>query len=178
MLHAILPDQAGQRIDGLLLFAFAERGIDDSRIEHAARRIHDGDLAAVRVAGIPPHRHMSLHRLHQKRPEVQREIMDRTLRSGIRQRAAQLPFQTRRQQAVIAVGRDCAEKRHGRRSGRYDRAADRLHGKLLVHVHGNSEPALALTAIERQHLMALEPGDRLREVVIEPVDRVLLLCRL
>lgn len=115
-------------------------------------------------------------RLHQKRPEVQRKVPDGALGCQFRQISAQLALQTRSQKPVIAVGADCAEERHGGRSGDDDAAAERLHSCILVHLDADLQKALALAAVECEHLMALELCHRLAEFVIQAVDRVLVLC--
>ena len=65
MPDGVLSDERGELFDALALLALAVRRIDDGGIQHLARTVHNGDLAAHAIPGIQPHRHKSLDgRLH------------------------------------------------------------------------------------------------------------------
>ena len=113
MFHVVLVDEPLEGIDCLLLFALGKRRVDDRRIEHLARRVDDGHLAAVRVAGVQPHRDKALHgRLHEKRPEVQSEIMNGRLVCRVGQHRPELALHAGRKKPVVAVFRRRGQKRH------------------------------------------------------------------
>ena len=113
MLHAVLVDEPLEGIDRLLLFALGKRRVDDRRIEHLARRVDDGHLAAVRVAGVEPHRDKALHgRLHEKRPEVEGKVVNRRLVCRVGQHRPELALHAGRKKPVVAVFGRRGQKRH------------------------------------------------------------------
>ena len=179
MSHAVLFNEPLQRDDGFLPLGLGEGGIDHSGVQHLARRVHHGDLAAVAVAGVQPHRHMTAHRrLHQKWAQVQREIANRALVGLVRQGAAQFALHTGRDQAVIGVlgsGADEGCRPAARDKHRPAHADKRL---LPVHLHAGLQKSLAFAAVYGKHLMPLQLGKRLGKVIIGLVDGGLLLLAL
>ena len=128
MAHAVSVDQLLEAVDCLLLFALGKRRIDDRRIQNLSRRVDHCDLAAVRVAGVEPHRDEALHRrLHQKRAQVQRKIANCRLVCRIGKTRAKLALHAGRKQPVEAVLRSRNQKRHRRRSGLDHMPPDQLH---------------------------------------------------
>ena len=85
-----------------------------------------------------------------------------------------LPLQGGVEEPVIGVLRGGPDKGHGPRPRPHHRPAEQHQGRLPVGDHGRPQKALPLPPVDRQDLVALEPGDGLGEVVVEPVDRVLL----
>ena len=178
MLDPVLVDEPLKGIDCLLLFALGKRRVDDRGIEHLARRVDDSHLAAVRVAGVQPHRDKALHgRLHEKRPEVQREIMNGRLVCRVGQHRPELALHAGRKKPVVAVLRRRGQKRHRRRAGLYDALSDQLHRFHPVQIQRDLQIALLLAPVEGQHLMALELRDGLMETIIKPVNGVFVFLR-
>ena len=178
MLHAVLVDEPLEGIDRLLLFALGKRRVDDRRIEHLARRVDDGHLAAVRVAGVEPHRDKAFHgRLHEKRPEVERKVVNGRLVCRVGQHRPELALHAGRKKPVVAVLRRRSQKCHRRRAGLYDASLNQLHRFHPVQIQRDLQIALLLAPVEGQHLMALELRDGLMEIIIKPVNGVFVLLR-
>ena len=178
MLDPVLVDEPLEGIDRLLLFALGERRVDDRRIEHLARRVDDGHLAAVRVAGVEPHCDKAFHgRLHEKRPEVEGKVVNRRLVCRVGQHRPELALHAGRKKPVVAVFGRRSQKCHRRRAGLYDASLNQLHRFHPVQIQRDLQIALLLAPVEGQHLMALELRDGLMEVVIKPVNGVLVLLR-
>ena len=114
VLYLVLAHEGGQGGDGLLLFSFAEGGIDHAGVQHLAGGIHHGHLAAVAVAGVKAHGDEALHRrLHQQRLQIQGEIVDGTLAGPVGELTAYLPLDGGEDQPVIGI------LRRGTDEGRY-----------------------------------------------------------
>ena len=157
MLDPVLVDEPLEGIDRLLLFALGKRRVDDRGIEHLPRRVDDSHLAAVRVAGVQPHRDKALHgRLHEKRPEVERKVVNRRLVCRVGQHRPELALHAGRKKPVVAVLRRRGQKRHRRRAGLYDASLNQLHRFHPVQIQRDLQIALLLAAVEREYLMALE----------------------
>ena len=179
VLHAVLPDQLCQRRDGLLLLPLAVGGIDHSGVQHLAGAVHHRHLAAHPVSRVQAHGDLALHRrLHQQGFQVQGELADGPLVRLVRQGGAGLPLQGGEDQAVIGVLRRGLDEFHGRAARDDHMAPDGLEGPVPVQFHTDLQKALLLPPVDGQHLVALEPGEGLGEVVVQPVDRVLLHRRL
>ena len=174
VLHAVPADQGSQRPDGLVLLALAVGGIDDGRVEDAARAVDHRNLAAHPVAGIKAHGDLALDgRLHQQRTQVQRKLADGTLAGCRGEFRADLTLQRGKEQAVIGVERRGADEIHGP-SARHDhRAVDRAHGGVVVQFDRNPQHLLLLPAVNGENLVSLQAGEILREVIIELIDRIL-----
>ena len=115
MLHAVLVDEPLEGIDRLLLFALGKRRIDDRSIEHLARRVDDGHLAAVRVAGVKSHCDKTLDgRLHEKRAEVEGKVVNRRLVCRVGQHRPELALHAGRKKPVVAVFGRRSQKCHRR----------------------------------------------------------------
>ena len=156
MAHVVLLDELRKLRDRVLLLFFAERRIDDRGVEHLARLVHDGDLAAVAVAGVEAHRDRAFYRrLHEKRAQVEGEIMNGLLVCHVRQRRAQFAFHAGLQQPVIAVVADGLDKFHRWAAGLYDAAPDALQRLVAVNGQADLQGPLAFAAVECQNLMAL-----------------------
>ena len=117
-------------------------------------------------------------RLHQKRPQIQSEIVDRALVGRIGQRIAQLALHARRDQAIVCVLGSGADKGSSTSARLEDRPAQADERLLAVGIDGNLQKALALAAVEGENLVALHLADRLGEVKIHPIDRARLLLLL
>ena len=157
-----------------LLLALAERRIDDCGVQHLAGRIHDGDLAAVAVAGVEPHGDEALDgRLHEQRLEVQGKIADRGLVGRVGEQVADLPFQAREDQPVVAVlSGGCRRMSWRRLPGLTTRRRSVWIAASAIHVEADLQKALLLAAVERQNLMALQFCNRLGKLVIEAIDGI------
>ena len=91
MLNIVLSHKAGEDADGLGFFTGGEGRVHDGGIEHLARTVNDGDLAAVAVAGVETHSDLALDgRLHQQRAQVEGEHLYRALAGGIGKGGARL----------------------------------------------------------------------------------------
>ena len=108
------------------------------------------------VTGVKSHGHATAHRrLHEQRTKIQGKIVDGTLVCLVSQGAAQLALHTRRDQPVICVLGSRPHK--GRRTAARDqhRAAHAHERLLTVKFDLGLQKALALSAIDSQHLMSL-----------------------
>ena len=168
-----------ERFDRFGAFCFGERGVDDGGVQHLARRVNDGDLAAVAVAWVEAHGHMAAHgRLHEQRPEIQSKIADGPLVGPLRERGTQLALHAGRDEAVIGVLTGGAQE-GGCAAARHEHAAAHAdEGLLAVRFQRDLQKALAFTAVHGEDLVALQPGHRLAEVIIELIDGGLLLLPL
>ena len=102
--HAVLADGGEHARGGRLARAVALRDLQHAVVEHAARRVDDGHLAAVAVAGVEAHDRVARERrLQQELAQVDAEEVDGVLLGFFRQRGADLARQGRQQQALVAV---------------------------------------------------------------------------
>ncbi len=179
VLHTVFFDEPGQGGDGLLFLPLAVGGIDHGGVQHLAGAVHHGHLAPHAVARVQAHGHLPLHRgLHQKGLQIQGELADGPLAGGLGEAAPGLPLQGGEDKTVIGVLRRGLDKLHGRRPRDHHPAAEGPQGQLPVQLDGDLELSLLLSPVDGQDLVALHPGEGLGEVVVEPVDRVLLHGRL
>ena len=176
VLHTVFARQCGKRVDGLLLFLRAERRVDDGGIEHLSRRVHDGDLASVRVAGVKSHRNEALdRRLHEKRPEVEGKIVDGRRVCTLGECVSELALEAWRDEACEAVFAHRREKRHCARTRLHHGPAHDGQARGLVQIDGHLELAFAFAAVEGQNLVVLQLSDWLGEIKVQPVDGVFVL---
>ena len=169
----VLADERGELGDRLALLTLAERRIDDRGVQHLTGRIHDGDLAAVAVAGVESHGDEAFDgRLHEQRLEVEGKVADRGFVGRVGEQIADLPFQAREDQPVVAVLSGGCNECHGGAAGLDDKAAERLDRGVAIHVEADLQKALFLAAVERQNLMALQFCNRLGKLVIEAIDGI------
>ena len=175
MLNAVPAHKAGEDADGLGLFPGREGRVHDGGVEHLARTVDDGYLAAVAVAGVEPHCHLALDgRLHQQRAQVEGKHFYRALAGGIGKGGARLALHRRPDKAVVSIVRGGADEGHGAAAGLYDGAAHVLERKLPVKLNADPELILLLAAVYGENLVPLKLPDALAEIVIEPVDAVLI----
>ena len=100
----VLADQAGQRADSLLLFGVVKGRVHDCGVEHLARCVDDGDLAAHAVARVETHGDLALdRRLHEQRTQVQRELAYSALGGGIRELGANFTLERRENEPCVCV---------------------------------------------------------------------------
>ena len=178
MLNPVLQDTALELFDALLPLALAKSRVDHHRIQHLAGPVDHGDLASVRIARVESHDHLAAHRrLHEQRTQVEREIVNRSLRGVLGQLGADFPFERREQQTVPAVLRRLHHEFPAGGSPAHHVPPDRRERTLRVRPDGYLEESLLLAAVDCEHLMSLQTPHRLREVVVQPVDRVLLTGR-
>ena len=104
--------------------------------------------------------------------------MDGPLAGLVREGIADLPLQGGVQEPVIGVLRHGLHELHGPGSGPDHRPAEQGQGLVPVSDHDGLQSPLPLPPVDGQDLVALEAGDGLGEVIVEPVDRVLLRGRL
>ena len=179
VLHAVLPNQLGQGGDGLFLLPLAVGGVDHGGVQHLARAVHHRYLAAHPVPRVQAHGGLALHRgLHQQGLQIQGELADSPLVRLVRQGGAGLPLQGGKDQAVVGVLRRGLDKFHGGAAGDDHVPPDGLEGPVPVQLHMDLQKALLLPPVDGQDLVALESGEGLGEVVVQPVDGVLLHRRL
>ena len=179
VLHTVFFDKRGEDAYRLRLLSCREGGVDNGGVEHLAGRVHDGDLAAVAVARVKPHRDLAPdRRLHQKRLEIQGEVFDRALAGGVGEGCSRLAFHGRADEPVKRVVRRGADKGHCAAAGDDHGAAKLSQGKLTVKLDADAKKALLLAAVYGKYLMPLNFGDRLGKVVIQTVDGVFLPRRL
>ena len=169
---------ANETLDGFLCRLHSrstlEHRVDDRRVQHAARLIHHGDLAAMGIARIETDGGTPLdRRRHQEGLEVQREYADGRCLRLVRQFSAQLRVQGRRDQPGVGVitgtghiytGRGaiaahiaCADD--GLRCGNIDLQRDLDRAFLLRTVHG-------------QHTVARHQPQRFTVVIVHAVGAV------
>ena len=119
---------------------------------------------------------MTLYRrLHQKRLQVQGKLSDSALAGGIGQGRAHLPLQRGVDQPVIGVLAGGGHNGRGRRAGLYHRPLYLVQRRDSVQQHGDGEEALLFAPVDGEDLVSCQLGQRLIEVVVQPVDAVLLL---
>ena len=177
--HAVAADKARQDGDALRLFPLPVGGIDHGGVQHLSGGVHHRHLTPHAVARIQAHGHPALYRrLHQQGPEIQGKVVDGPLAGLIREGIADLPLQGGVQEPVIGVLRHGLHELHGPGSGPHHRPAEQGQGLIPVSDHDGLQSPLPLPPVDGQDLVALEAGDGLGEVVVEPVDRVLLRGRL
>ncbi|MPM35682.1 hypothetical protein SDC9_82275 [bioreactor metagenome] len=176
MLHRVFLHKRFQLFNCLLLLPFAEGRIDHRRVEHLTRIADHGNLAAIAITRIEPHRHVPLdRRLHQKGFEVEREVMYCALVGKIGQRIARFALHAGEDQTVIRVL--C------RGINKFARVVVCLDGGALhcierefpIQIQIDLEEPFLLPAVDRENLVALELCHRLIKLIIEPIDRVLFL---
>ena len=90
-----------------------------------------------------------------KRLEVEGKVADRGFVGRVGEQIADLPFQAREDQPVVAVLSGGCNECHGGAAGLDDKAAERLDCGVAIHVEADLQKALFLAAVERQNLMAL-----------------------
>ena len=93
---------------------------------------------------------------------------------AVREFGTDLALQRGKEQAVISVQRRRLDKVHGTGTGHHHVAIDPLHGQIVVKNNGDLQQLLFFTAVDRQDLVALQVGKDLAEIIVEPIDRVLL----
>ena len=179
VLDAVAAHKGRERGDRLVLLPLAVGRIDHGGVQHLARAVHDRDLAAHAVAGIKTHRDLALdRRLHQQRAQVGGKLADGAGAGRVGQVRSDLALKRGEEQPVIGVLGSRADKAHRARAGHNDGAVDRLQRAVALQLDGDLQEALLLTAVDGQDLVALQAGDRLGKVVVQPVDRILLARRL
>ena len=175
VLHTVLFNEPGQGGNGLFPLPLSLCEVDHSGIQHLAGAVHHRHLAAHPVTRVQPHGDLALNRrLHQQGPQVQCELADGALAGRLRQGGAGLPLQRGEKQPVIGVLRRGLDKLHGRAARHYHLPADRPQGQFPVQLHADLERFLLFAPVDGQDLMPLKPGDGLGEIIVEPVDRILL----
>ena len=175
VLHAVLADQGGQLLDGLVLLPLAVGGIDDGGVQNPAGPVDHGDLAAHAVPGVEAHGDLALDgRLHQEGTKVQGKLADGAFTGRRRELGADLALERREEQAVIGVKRRSADKLHRPGSGHDHGAIDRAHGGVVVQLDRNPQHLFLLPAVDGKNLVPLQAGEILGKVVIELIDRILL----
>ena len=173
VLHAVLPDQLRQHGNGLVLLPLAVGGIHHRGIQHLAGAVHHRHLAAHAIAGVKAHGDLSLHRrLHQQRLQVQGKLADGALVGLLRQQIPHLPLQRGIDQPVVGVLAGRLDEFHGGGAGLHHGTAHQRQRRVTVQQHGDREEALLFAPVDGQYLMPGQPGQRLLEVVIQPVDAV------
>ena len=179
VLHAVLSDQLCQGGDSLVLLPLAVGGVYHGGVQHFARAVHHRHLAAHPVPRVQAHGDPALHRgLHQQGLQIQGELADGPLVRPLRQVGASLPLQGGEDQAVVCVLRRGLDKFHCGAAGDDHMPPDGLEGPVPVQLHADLQKALLLPPVDGQDLVTLKPGEGLGEVVVQPVDRVLLHRRL
>ena len=177
MLNPVLQDTALELFDALLPLALAKSRVDHHRIQHLAGPVDHGDLASVRIARVESHDHLAAHRrLHEQRTQVERKIVNRTLRGVLGQHRTDLTLQRREQQTVPAILRRLHHDFPAGGSPAHHVPADRRERALAVRFDGYLEESLLLAAVDGEHLMSLQTPHRLAKVVVQPIDRVLPTC--
>ena len=172
--NMVALDQLGKNRDGVVFLPLAEGRIDDGGVKHLARAVHNGDLAAVGVAGVEPHGHMTLdRRLHQKRLEVEREHPDRALGGGFREGGADFVDQRRHQKTRPGVVRCRAHESHRRTAGLQNGTAQHGQGDIVGNFDADLEKALLLAAVDGKDLMSPQFGKRLGKFIVQAVNAVL-----
>ena len=125
------------------------------------------------VAGVESHGDEAFDgRLHEQRLEVEGKVADRGFVGRVGEQIADLPFQAREDQPVVAVLSGGCNECHGGAAGLDDKAAERLDRGVAIHVEADLQKALFLAAVERQNLMALQFCNRLGKLVIEAIDGI------
>ena len=163
MLHPVALGHGRQLGDGFLLLALAEGGIDHRGIQHLAGAVDHRHLAAVGVAGVEAHGHMTLHRrLHQQRLQVQRKVGNGPLVSGIGKPGANLVDKRRLEQAMPRILRRGTHKGHGGRGKAQHLTVDGRQRRAVLNLHTDGQVILLLTAIDGQNLMILQLMERAR----------------
>ena len=173
---AVLFAQGRQLGDGVLFLALTVGGIDHGGVQHLAGAVDDRHLAAVGIAGVQAHGDVALHRrLHQKGLQVQGKLADSALAGGIGQGRAGLPLQRGVDEPVVGVLAGGADERRRRCAGLDHCRAQRVQRRLPIQQHRHGEEALLFAPVDGQDLVPRQPGQRLIEVVVQPVHAVLLL---
>ena len=178
VLNAVLADEAGEYAYGFGLFTGAEGRVHDRGVEHLAGAVDDGDLAAVGIAGVKPHRDLALHgRLHEQRLEVQAEILYRTLTGALGECCARFALERGVDQPVVGVLAGALHKFHRGGAGLHGGAAQHRKRRVAVEQYRDGEETLLFAAVDGEDLVVGELCDGLVEVVVQAVDGVLFLHR-
>ena len=177
-LHTVLFNQAAESNLRLLLLRFAVRDIDDPRIQHATRCIHNGDFAARPVAGVQSQSHLAFHgRLEQQLAKVGGKNLDCSRCRTLRERRADFTLNGGLDEAVICV---FACLLHGRCAGRtcifQSNTGDYLHSARAIKGNVYLQEILPLAPVDCQHLIARDFLHRHAEIIIRRIDAVLLFC--
>ena len=149
----MLSDERGQRFFRLLRPALRRRRVDHVHVQHLARFIHHGDLAARAVSGIEAHDHtVAQRRLHEQGPQVQLEYCDGLLRGGFKELVFQLVLQRGVEQPAQRVPPGFQHKVARRRSRRgYGLLPHGGQRRIHIGFDGGAEYALLLAAVDGKY---------------------------
>ena len=173
--HAVLSDEPCQNGDGLPFLPLSIGGIYHRSVQHLARPVHHGHLAAHAVARIQAHGDLALdRRLHKQRLQVQCKLPDGPLVCLFSQQAAGFPLQGGEDQPVVGVLGGGLDKFHRRRAGLHHRPAQQGQRPVSIQGDGNLQHALLLAPVDGQNLVSLEPGKSLLKIIIQAIHAVLL----
>ena len=101
---AVLLDKPYERLFGFAHARLAVRGVNDAGVEHLARGIDDGDLAARAVAGVKADGHAAFDgRLHQKLTEVYGEHLNGVVARFFGQLRTNFPLDGRENETAVCV---------------------------------------------------------------------------
>ena len=174
-LNVILVHQLFEGFQGLLVFPFTEAGVEDGGVQHFAGAVHYGGLAAVDIAGVQPQGHMAPdRRLQEQRLQVGGKGLDGPLAGAVGELAPGLPAQSGEDQPVVGVLPGGLDHCGPGAVVFHPPAADQGQGRLRDQLHSYLEEPLLFSPVDGQDLVALDAGEGLGEVVVGPVDRVLL----
>ena len=156
------------------VFFLRRGGVDHGGVQHLARGIHHGDLAARAVRGIQSQRHLAADgRLHQQRAQIGGEQRNGLLLRALRKIGADLALQRGEDQPLQRVVRRLFHQLAAG-VGRLDKAVveDALH-RALRRGDAHLQKAFLFAAVDREDAVAGDARARLCVVVIHRVDRLL-----